>query len=140
MAVIASSITWPLFGLLALAWIFSQRESAGTQKMFLARYSSGSSGSAPSSISASSSRYRSWKASEMYLRKMRPSTTCLYSAASMLFRNLSAAAQSVASNPRSPPFFEVGVLEETGAFFEDGGACSAFAVVFFGAADFFDAM
>src|SRR2546430_16167688 len=35
----------------------------------------------------------------MYLRKMRPSTTCLYSAASMLLRSLSAACQSLASKP-----------------------------------------
>ena len=36
----------------------------------------------------------------MYLRKIRPSTTCLYSAASMLLRSLSAVAQSLASKPR----------------------------------------
>ncbi len=36
----------------------------------------------------------------MYLRKMRPRTTCLYSAASMLLRSLSAASQSLASKPR----------------------------------------
>ena len=35
----------------------------------------------------------------MYLRKISPSTTCLYSAASMLLRSLSAAAQSLASKP-----------------------------------------
>jgi hypothetical protein len=34
------------------------------------------------------------KASEMYLRKIRPSTTCLYSAASMLLPSASAAAHS----------------------------------------------
>jgi hypothetical protein len=39
-------------------------------------------------------------ASEMYLRKNRPRTTCLYSAASMLLRRASAAAQSLASKPR----------------------------------------
>ena len=39
------------------------------------------------------------KVSEMYLRKMRPRTTCLYSAASMLLRSLSAVSQSVASKP-----------------------------------------
>ena len=39
----------------------------------------------------------SWKASEMYLRKMRPRTTCLYSAASMLPRSASAIRQSSAS-------------------------------------------
>ena len=36
----------------------------------------------------------------MYLRKIRPSTTCLYSAASMLLRSLSAVSQSLASKPR----------------------------------------
>ena len=40
------------------------------------------------------------KASEMYLRKIRPSTTCLYSAASMLLRSASEACQSLASKPR----------------------------------------
>ena len=44
-------------------------------------------------------RRRSSKASEMYLRKIRPRTTCLYSAASMLLRSLSAASQSLASKP-----------------------------------------
>jgi type I site-specific restriction-modification system R (restriction) subunit len=37
------------------------------------------------------------KASETYLRKIRPRTTCLYSAASMLPRNASAICQSRAS-------------------------------------------
>src|SRR4029079_8857184 len=36
----------------------------------------------------------------MYLRKISPRTTCLYSAASMLLRRASAACQSFASNPR----------------------------------------
>src|SRR4030095_2721944 len=39
----------------------------------------------------------------MYLRKMRPRTTCLYSAASMLLRSLSAVSQSLASKPRGAP-------------------------------------
>jgi len=38
---------------------------------------------------------RSSKASEMYFKKMSPSTMCLYSAASMEERSLSAAAQRV---------------------------------------------
>ena len=42
---------------------------------------------------ASSSACLASKASEMYLRKIRPRTTCLYSAASMLLRSASAAAQ-----------------------------------------------
>jgi hypothetical protein len=41
------------------------------------------------------------KASEMYFRKIRPSTTCLYSAASRVPRSLSAAAQRLASKLRS---------------------------------------
>ena len=39
----------------------------------------------------------------MYFRKISPRTTCLYSAASMLLRILSAASQSLASNPRFAP-------------------------------------
>jgi hypothetical protein len=39
------------------------------------------------------------KVLEMYLRKMKPRTTCLYSAASMLLRSMSAASQSLASRP-----------------------------------------
>ena len=46
---------------------------------------------------ASNSACFASKASEMYLRKIRPRTTCLYSAASMLLRRASAAAQSFAS-------------------------------------------
>lgn len=45
------------------------------------------------------------------LERFRPRTTCLYSAASMLLRSLSAASQSLASNPRLAPlplaFFSV---------------------------------
>ena len=47
----------------------------GTQKTFSARYSSGSSASASSSFS-STARFAS-KASEMYLRKIKPKATCL---------------------------------------------------------------
>src|SRR5256886_13384196 len=77
-----------------------QRALGGTQKTFSARYSSRSSGSAP--FSFSSAACFSAKASEMYFRKMRPRTTCLYSAASRLPRSLSAVAQRVASKPRCP--------------------------------------
>ena len=65
--------------------------------MFSPRYSSMSSGSYPSAVFDSSQACNSWKASEMYLRKMRPRTTCLYSAASMLPRSASAIRQSSAS-------------------------------------------
>ncbi len=73
----------------------------GTQKTFSRWYSSWSSGSAPSysPLPATSCACISSKASEMYLRKIRPRTTCLYSAASMLLRSLSAASQSLASKP-----------------------------------------
>ena len=84
----------------AFAFRCDQRASFGTQKMLAARYSSGSSGSAPCAFCASSSACFASKASEMYLRKIRPRTTCLYSAASMLLRSASAAAQSLASKPR----------------------------------------
>src|SRR5436190_5436537 len=69
--------------------------------MFSARYSSGSSGLAPaySPSLATSFAWCSSKLSEMYLRKIRPRTTCLYSAASMLLRSLSAASQSFCSKP-----------------------------------------
>jgi hypothetical protein len=40
----------------------------------------------------------------MYLRKISPRTTCLYSEASMWPRNLSAAAHNFCSNPRFAPF------------------------------------
>jgi hypothetical protein len=99
MAAIASSTSVPMVGCGALAFRCCQRASFGTQKMLAARYSSRSSGSAPWAFCASSSACLASKASEMYLRKIRPRTTCLYSAASMLLRNASAAAQSLASKP-----------------------------------------
>jgi hypothetical protein len=75
--------------------------SSGTQNTLLPRYSSRSSGSA-SGIWRSSARCSS-KASEMYLRKMRPRTTYFYCEASMWPRSLSAAAQSLSSKPRLAP-------------------------------------
>src|SRR5690606_21793110 len=61
-------------------------------------------------------------ASEMYLRKMSPRTTCLYSAASMLLRSLSAICQSFSSKPTTAsdvePFFVL-------AFFASGAASLA---------------
>src|SRR5450759_2867575 len=102
MAVIASSTRVPIVGCGALAFRCDQRASFGTQKMLAARYSSGSSGSAPAARSASSSACFASKASLMYLRKIRPRTTCLYSAASMLLRRASAVCQSFASKPPWP--------------------------------------
>lgn len=66
-----------------------------------ARYSSGSSGSAPRARCASSSACLASNASEMYFRKIKPRTTCLYSAASMLLRRASEAAQSLGSRLES---------------------------------------
>ena len=103
----ASSTSWPIAGCGAIDLRYCHRASGGTQKILTARYSSGSSGSAPCAPCDSSSACFASNASEMYFRKMRPSTTCLYSAASMLFRNASAVAQSFASNPR---FAAVSVL------------------------------
>src|SRR5664280_3798584 len=76
-----------------------QRAIGGTKKTFSAVYSFWSSGFDPSYSPLPFKRLecRSSKASEMYLRKIKPSTTCLYSAASMFLRSLSAACQSVAS-------------------------------------------
>src|SRR3989338_6773685 len=100
MALMASSTSVPMVGCGALALRCCQRASFGTQKMLAARYSSWSSGLAPLLRSVSSSACFASNASEMYLRKIRPRTTCLYSAASMLLRSASAAAQSLASSPR----------------------------------------
>src|SRR5437870_8481540 len=103
MALMASSTNVPMVGCGALALRCDQRASLGTQKMLAARYSSWSSGSAPCLRWASSSACLASKASEMYLRKISPRTTCLYSAASMLLRRASAAAHSLASKPSVAP-------------------------------------
>ena len=100
MATMASSTSLPMVGCLALALKVDQRASLGTQKMLTARYSSAVFRVGPWSCSASSLACCSSKASEMYLRKIRPRTTCLYSAASMLERSVSAARQSSFSKPR----------------------------------------
>jgi hypothetical protein len=112
-AAMVSSTRVPMVGCLAWALRCDQRASGGTQKMPSARYSSGSSGSAPSVIRVSSSAWYSSKASEMYFRKIRPRTTCLYSAASIAPRRASAVFHS--STSRRPeataPFpFVLGAL------------------------------
>src|SRR5712692_7756012 len=104
-------MTLPISGSLALPCKKDQRACLGTQKMFSARYSSQSSGSAP--FSFNNSWWRSSKASETNLRKIRPSTTCLYSEASMWPRILSAACHSFCSNPRFAPL----ALDELERFF-----------------------
>jgi len=75
------------------------------QNTLTARYSSLSSGSAPWDCSAASRVWCSSNASEMYFRKMRPRTTCLYSAASMLDRSASAASHRCFSKPSTAPLF-----------------------------------
>src|SRR5687768_8919165 len=111
-------MTLPISGDLVLALMVCQRASGGSQKTFAARYSSrfsAASARCGSSLmnhsllgsekpNSNCSRFSS-KASEMYLRKMRPRQTCLYSEASMCPRILSAAAQSWASKfrPESLP-------------------------------------
>src|SRR5450830_1316987 len=101
MASMASSTVRPIVGWGAWAFRWDQRASRGTQKMLWALYSSGSSGSAPSAraAAAASSACLASNASLMYLRKIRPRTMCLYSAASMLLRSMSADCQSLASRP-----------------------------------------
>src|SRR6266571_9347345 len=97
-----------MVGCFPLFWRYVQRATGGTQKIFSARYSSGSSGFAPaySPSRAISFAWCSSKLSEMYFRKISPRTTCLYSAASMLLRSLSAASQSLASKPILAELFE----------------------------------
>ena len=77
---------WPMVGWRALGLeIAGQRASGGTQKMFLRRrYSSAvfSDRLLQSLLALHRCECLSSKASETYLRKIRPSTTCLYSAAS----------------------------------------------------------
>src|SRR6266446_10022110 len=89
-------MTLPICGDLALALMVCQRASGGSQKTFAARYSSrfsAASARCGSSLmnhsllgsekpKSSCSRFSS-NASEMYLRKIRPRQTCLYSEASM---------------------------------------------------------
>lgn len=83
-----------------LAWgsyMYCHLDSLGTQKIFSAKYSSLSSSSAYSSFNNSS--YFSSKESETYFKNIIPNATFLYSAASMLPRNLSAACHNFSSNP-----------------------------------------
>jgi hypothetical protein len=116
MASMASSMSLPMSGFLAAAWSLAQRATSGTQKTLAEMYSSRSSSVARFCLrvgdvvvalgvvaEASSLARRLSKASEMYLRKMSPRTTCLYSAASRFPRSLSAASQSFSSKPRLAP-------------------------------------
>jgi len=88
----------------------SQRWPAGIQKTPSAVYSSRSSSTdclaasfgmkyseSVSSTNRANSLWRTMKVSETYLRKIRPRTTCLYWAESILPRSSSAASHSVAS-------------------------------------------
>src|SRR5437763_12067172 len=47
----------------------------------------------------------------MYFRKIRPRTTCLYSAASMLLRNLSAASHNFCSKPMFAELLSEGLVD-----------------------------
>ncbi len=96
MASIALSTSLPMVGSFALDCRYDQRAISGTKKTFSALYSSLSSGSAPaySPVPFFSLVCKASKASEMYLRKIKPRTMCLYSAASIFLRSLSAAFQS----------------------------------------------
>ena len=96
-ALMASSITVPISAVCALEAITLQRAVSGTKKMPSEMYSSTSS-SKPSPSSTSCWCFSS-KRSEMYFKKIRPSTTDLYSDASMLPRNTHAASQICFSNP-----------------------------------------
>src|SRR5699024_5101138 len=78
-------------------FLYCQRASLSTQKIFSAKYSSLSSSSAYSSFFNSS--YFSSKESDTYFKNIIPNATFLYSAASILPRNLSAACHNFSSNP-----------------------------------------
>ena len=99
-SIMASSMYCPILMSFALSMIKPHLASFGTQKMFSDSYSSlSSSNPSPSAISAS---YFVSNLSDMYFRNISPSTTCLYSLASILPLSLSAAFQSVSSNPMFP--------------------------------------
>src|SRR5699024_263760 len=84
-------------GLVEFSFMYDHRASFGTQNIFSAIYSSLSSSSAYSSTT--SFACFSSKESETYFKKINPSTTLLYSASSILPRNLSAACHSFSSKP-----------------------------------------
>src|SRR6266702_6365673 len=100
--------------------------SFGTQKTFSAMYSSRLSSSISASVpvmpsdssSVASSALRASKASETYLRKINPRTTCLYSAASIEPRSLSAACHSASG---STPISLALTMEATSASWLLGG-------------------
>ena len=97
----ASSITFPISAVIALDATYSHLAVFGTKNIFSAMYSSRSSSNP--SPSSNSWLYFCSNESDMYLRNISPSTTFLYSAASMLPLNLSAAWKISFSNPRLAP-------------------------------------
>ena len=99
----ASSITVPISGVCAFAAISLHRAPAGTKKMPSEVYSSIS--SSKPSPSANNSLYLSSNRSEIYFRKIKPSTTLLYSDASKLPRSTHAAFHICFSKPISAVFF-----------------------------------
>ena len=102
MARMASSIAVPISCVCALSLMSSHRAPCGTKKIPSEVYSSIS--SSKPSPSATSSRCFSSNRSEMYLRKIRPNTTFLYSDASILPRSTHAAFQICFSKPISALF------------------------------------
>ena len=100
---IASSIAVPISGVCALAAMSPHRAPCGTKKIPSEVYSSMS--SSKPSPSATSSQCFSSKRSEIYLRKISPSTTFLYSEASIFPRNTHAASHICFSKPMSAVVF-----------------------------------
>lgn len=96
-ALMASSITAPISGVWAAAEIVLHRACSGTKKMLSARYASLSS-SKPSPTATSSLNLRS-NALEIYLRKINPTITFLYSAAGICPHRTQAASQICFSKP-----------------------------------------
>ena len=102
-ALIALSIVVPFSAEWAFLAITSQRASGGTKKTLTFLYSSISSFHLPPS-SFKSSLYLSSNLSDKYFKKIKPNTTCLYSAASIEPLSSSAASQICFSNPISELF------------------------------------
>ena len=104
MATMASSTILPMVGCLALAWRWDQRASLGTQKTFSAGIRPDPRGRAGVfALAGNELGAVFFEGVGDVLEEDEPRTTCLYSAASMLLRSLSAASQSLASNPRLAP-------------------------------------
>ncbi|MPM57739.1 hypothetical protein SDC9_104562 [bioreactor metagenome] len=128
-SIIASSMTFPISGDLAFDSMNFHLAFSGTQNTFSERYSSGSSGSIPSSFPATSSLCFASNESDTYFRNIRPSTTCLYSAASILFLSLSAALNNLASKPSSAFFSFAMISLQFNFILQCSSACSIMSFV-----------